>query len=115
VAKDRDRPIPDADLSRLAALASESSPAPWVSFVGPGIGGDDFIRVGEDDHTEADMYVSREGEPASAANARGPAARTGYALPARDHTWPFTTTAPVAYGSSFTPSLPSRSPRAIRV
>jgi hypothetical protein len=64
---DPDEPITDAELTRLEALLAEASPAPWASFVGPGIGGDDFIRIGEDD-AEPDMYVLRDGKPASAAD-----------------------------------------------
>ncbi len=60
-------PISDANLDRLAALTAQASPAPWVAFVGPGIGGDGFIRVGDDD-AEPDMYVTRAGRPASPAD-----------------------------------------------
>jgi hypothetical protein len=58
MANEPEGPVSDADLDRLEALAAEASPAPWVAFVGPGIGGDDFMRVGKDD-AEPDMYVSR--------------------------------------------------------
>jgi hypothetical protein len=65
-AKQPDR-ISEAELRRLGDLAEQASSAPWTAFVGPGIGGEDFIRVSEDD-AEPDMYVSREGRPAAPAD-----------------------------------------------
>lgn len=57
----------DDDLDEIESRHIVASPAPWTAFVGPGIGGPDFISIGDDD-AEPDMYVSRDAKPASAAD-----------------------------------------------
>jgi hypothetical protein len=59
--------LTEDELEAMERRCGIASPGPWVSFIGPGIGGPDFIRVGESDD-EPDMYVSRDGTPASPAD-----------------------------------------------
>jgi hypothetical protein len=51
--------LTEDELEAMERRCGIASPGPWVSFIGPGIGGPDFIRVGESDD-EPDMYVSRD-------------------------------------------------------
>lgn len=60
-------PIDDDELAAVRARIDGASPGPWTAFVGSGIGGPDFIRVGDED-AELDMYIERDGEPASPAD-----------------------------------------------
>ena len=57
-----EEPLSDEQLDELEALASAASPAPWIAVVGPGIGGDEFIRLGGDDDSQPDMYVWHDRE-----------------------------------------------------
>jgi hypothetical protein len=59
-----DVPLSDPELDELDRFVAGASPAPWQVFAGPGIGGDDFIRLGGDDDSQPDMYVSHDGKPA---------------------------------------------------
>lgn len=56
-------PLSEAELDELDALARAASPGPWRAFVGPGIGGDAFIQMSDDDAVP-DMYVLHDGRPA---------------------------------------------------
>jgi hypothetical protein len=60
-------PLSEAELDELDALARAASPGPWRAFAGPGIGGDAFISMSDDDATP-DMYVRHEDEPATVAD-----------------------------------------------
>lgn len=57
-------PLTDAELDEFDRFATGASPAPWQVFAGPGIGGDDFIRLGGLNDSQPDMYVSHDGKPA---------------------------------------------------
>jgi hypothetical protein len=59
--------LSEDDLAQIERRIAAASPGPWTAFYGPGIGGDDFIRVSEQDG-EPDMYVSRDREPAAEAD-----------------------------------------------
>lgn len=63
-----DEPLSHGEIEELEALIAAASPAPWRSFVGPGLGGDDFIRLGDDDARQPDMYVKHDASPAPAAD-----------------------------------------------
>jgi hypothetical protein len=65
---ERDPPLTDAELDKLERLIAQASPAPWIASVEgrDHTSGDDLILVG--DPREEDMYVSRDGGPASAAD-----------------------------------------------
>jgi hypothetical protein len=60
-----DAPLTAAELDEFDRFATSASPAPWQVIAGPGIGGDDFIRLGGDDDVQPDMYVLHGGNPAS--------------------------------------------------
>jgi hypothetical protein len=62
-----DEPLTDAELDELERLIAEASPGPWRAWVGPGIGGPEFISLGDDD-SQADMYVQHDESPAPAAD-----------------------------------------------
>jgi hypothetical protein len=56
-----DEPLSEAQLAELERLTEAAAPAPWVSFVQNGLGGDSFIRLdGLDDQFPPDMYILRE-------------------------------------------------------
>jgi len=61
-----DEPLSDEELKELDSLAASASPAPWIAFAGPGIGGPDFIRLGGDADGLGlpDMYVEHDDKPA---------------------------------------------------
>jgi hypothetical protein len=63
-----DAPLTEAELDELDRFVEGASPAPWQVFAGPGIGGDDFIRLGGDDDSQPDMYVRHDGKPAPEAD-----------------------------------------------
>jgi hypothetical protein len=65
-----DKPLSDDEFDELEALTAGASGAPWRAFVEgrDHTSGDDFIRVGEGETREEDMYVSRGMRPASAAD-----------------------------------------------
>jgi hypothetical protein len=56
-------PLSEAELDELDALARTASPGPWRSFAGPGVGGDAFIQMSDDDAVP-DMYVRHDDRPA---------------------------------------------------
>ncbi len=60
-------PIGDDELRAIRARVDAASPSPWTAFIGGGLGGPEFIRVSDDD-AEPDMYVERDGAPASSAD-----------------------------------------------
>lgn len=62
------KPLSDDELDELEALTAGASAAPWRAFVEgrDHTSGDDFIRVGDSQTREEDMYVSRDTRPASA-------------------------------------------------
>lgn len=62
-------PMDDDELEEIRARLREASPGPWTAFTGGGLGGPEFIRISEDD-AEPDMYVERDGAPASSADLR---------------------------------------------
>ena len=62
-----DDSLSDERLNEIERRCTEASPGPWLSFVGPAIGGPDFIRISDQDD-EPDMYVDRDGKPASPAD-----------------------------------------------
>jgi len=64
----QDEPLTDTELAELDSFAAQASPAPWVAFGGPGIGGPDFIRLGGNDDGQPDMYVTHEDRPAPLAD-----------------------------------------------
>jgi hypothetical protein len=51
-------------LDELEKLIVGASPAPWHAFYGNAIGGPDFIRLGDDDSRQPDMYVAHDDKPA---------------------------------------------------
>jgi hypothetical protein len=59
-------PLSDAELNELDRLAAAASPAPWIAFTGPGIGGDDVISLGGTDDSQPDLYVRHDDRPAPA-------------------------------------------------
>ena len=59
--------LTDDQLKDLEAILSRASPGPWRVFSGRGIGGPDFIQLGDDD-TTPDMYVMHDSEPAPVAD-----------------------------------------------
>jgi hypothetical protein len=63
-------PLTEADLDAMQQRVEAASNGPWRSFIEgrDHFGGDNFIRIGGLDDTEADMYVSRDRTPASAAD-----------------------------------------------
>jgi hypothetical protein len=63
-----DEPLSNDELDELDKLATSASPAPWIAFGGPAIGGPDFIRIGGDDSSQPDMYVEHDGRPAPVAD-----------------------------------------------
>jgi hypothetical protein len=63
-----EEPLSTQELDKLEELVEAASAGPWTVFAGPGIGGDDFIRLGGDDDTVPDMYVRHEGKPAPVAD-----------------------------------------------
>jgi hypothetical protein len=73
-----DEPVTDSELDELERLAEGASPPPWHAFVGPGIGGEDFISLGADDSAQPDMYVQHDGRPAPAADLKFIAACRNY-------------------------------------
>jgi hypothetical protein len=64
--EERDGPLTDAELDKLARLTAAASPAPWVASVEgrDHTSGDDVVLVG--DPREEDMYITRGTSPASA-------------------------------------------------
>ena len=65
VRMDREQaPLEDFELAAIEERCRAASPGPWRAFFGPGIGGPDFIMVSDADE-EPDMYVDRDGKPAS--------------------------------------------------
>jgi hypothetical protein len=56
-------PLSEAELDELEALARAASPGPWRALAGPGIGGDAFIQMSDDDAVP-DMYVMHDDRPA---------------------------------------------------
>jgi hypothetical protein len=63
-----DEPLSATERDELEALVARASPRPWTVFAGPGIGGDDFIRLGGDDDSQPDLYVRHEAAPAPVAD-----------------------------------------------
>jgi hypothetical protein len=59
-----DEPLSAGQLDELEGLAARATAGPWTVFAGPGIGGDDFIRLGGDNDALPDMYVRHDAEPA---------------------------------------------------
>jgi hypothetical protein len=59
-----DAPLNDSELEDLERIVAGASPAPWEVFAGPGIAGDDFIRLGGNNDAQPDMYVSYDGKSA---------------------------------------------------
>jgi hypothetical protein len=60
-------PLTAADLDAIDQRAAAASTGPWQSFIEgrDHTSGDDFIRVGRVADDQADMYVSRDGTPAT--------------------------------------------------
>jgi hypothetical protein len=73
-----DEPLTNAELDALEGLVSAASPAPWVAFGDPGIGGPEFISVGGDDDRQPDMYVQHDDRPAPLADLDFMAAARNY-------------------------------------
>jgi len=65
-----DEQITEVELQKIATRVAAASKGPWQSFIEgrDHFGGDDFIRIGGLDDDEADMYVSRDRNPASHAD-----------------------------------------------
>lgn len=65
-----EEPMSDEDLDAIEQRAAAASKGPWRSFVEgrDQSSGDNFIRVGGVDDDKPDMYVWRDGTPATAAD-----------------------------------------------
>jgi len=61
--------IPEETLKMLEELSSQCDPVPWTAFVEgrDGLSFASFIQTGEGDSRGEDIYVRRDGGPASAA------------------------------------------------
>ena len=74
-----DEPLSEAELAELERLTEAAAPAPWVSFVQNGLGGDSFIRLdGLDDQFPPDMYILRDDKIAPDADIEFIAAARNY-------------------------------------
>lgn len=65
----RDDQLSEEVLRRLAEASEQADPGPWAAMVEgrDHLGGDSFILVGEENDRRTDIYVTRDREPAGAA------------------------------------------------